>query len=277
MATIQVNFMSKSLFRTVDIQVILPVDKFDFFGASPRADKPFKTLYLLHGVFGDYHDWIKSSRIALWAEENNLAVVMPAGENMFYVDNKVYGNNYSKFIGEELVEITRKMFPLSNKREDTFIAGLSMGGYGAIHNGFKYHETFSHVAALSPALVVEDAVNSTYEDPFFLHNRSFYERFFDDLDNILKTDINPEHLIHRLNAEGVDLPKLYFACGESDDLLIGSEKLAEFLTKERIPYTYEKGPGIHDWYFWDTYIKKVLDWLPLEEKTEGLHSGNVGQ
>ena len=136
MATIQVNFMSKSLMRTVDIQVILPVDKFDFFEAVPPATKPFKTLYLLNGVFGDYHDWIKSTRIALWAEENNLAVVMPAGENMFYVDSPGIGTAYSTFIGKELVEITRKMFPLSSKCEDTFIGGLSMGGYGALYNGF---------------------------------------------------------------------------------------------------------------------------------------------
>ena len=277
MATIQVNFMSKSLMRTVDIQVILPVDKLDMFGSIARETKPFKTLYLLHGVFGDYHDWIKSTRIALWAEENNLAVVMPSGENMFYINSNEYGGSYSTFIGEELVEITRKMFPLSTKREDTFIGGLSMGGYGAIHNGFKYHETFSHVVALSPALVIEDALNSTYKEPFILRNRGFFERFFGNLENLGESDKNPNYLIHQLVTEKQDLPNLYLACGENDDLFPASEKFAEFLTKENVAFTYEKGPGIHDWYFWDTYIKKALDWLPLDAKTEGIHSGNVGK
>lgn len=84
----------------------------------------------------------------------NLAVVMPAGENAFYVDQPSIGAMHGQFIGEELVEITRKMFPLSRKREDTFIGGLSMGGFGALRNGLKYHDTFGAVICLSGALHV---------------------------------------------------------------------------------------------------------------------------
>ena len=78
--------------------------------------------------------WYTHSR---FANERGLCVVMPSGENMFYVDQEHTHNHYSQFIGEELVEMTRAMFPLSHKKEDTFIAGLSMGGYGAIVNWFK--------------------------------------------------------------------------------------------------------------------------------------------
>ena len=77
MALIQVNFMSKSLMRTVNMNVILPVDKIIFPGTPMREDKPHKTLYLLHGVFGNYTDWVCGTNIQRWAEENNLAVVMP--------------------------------------------------------------------------------------------------------------------------------------------------------------------------------------------------------
>jgi len=275
MATIQVNFMSKSLMRTVDIQVILPVDKFDFFEAVPPATKPFKTLYLLNGVFGDYHDWIKSTRIALWAEENNLAVVMPAGENMFYVDSPGIGTAYSTFIGKELVEITRKMFPLSSKCEDTFIGGLSMGGYGALYNGFKYNETFSHVVALSPALVIEKAIESTYDDPFFLQNRAFYERFFGDLTKLKNDEKNPEYLIHKKVSSEKKVPKVFVACGTSDHHFERCNKFEDFLKQEKVDFKYLTGPGGHDWIFWDEYIKKALEWLPLDEKTKGIHSGNI--
>lgn len=144
MAFIQVSFMSKTLMRTVPLQVILPVDKFTF-GQPEREEKPFKTLYLLHGIFGNETDWVHGTRIQRWAEEKNLAVVMPAGENAFYVDQPSIGAMHGQFIGEELVEITRKMFPLSRKREDTFIGGLSMGGFGALRNGLKYHDTFGAV------------------------------------------------------------------------------------------------------------------------------------
>src|SRR5690606_5786585 len=109
MALLQVNFMSKSLARTVPMNVILPVDKMTFPGMPVREDKPYKTLYLLHGVFGNYTDWVTGTNIQRWAEEKDLVVVMPSGDNMFYVDNPGVNNFYGEFIGKELVEITRKM------------------------------------------------------------------------------------------------------------------------------------------------------------------------
>ena len=111
MALIQINYVSAALQRTVPLQVILPVDKLTPDGKLP-APKKFKTLYLLHGYLGNYTDWVSGTRIQRWAEERDLAVVMPSGDNAFYVDNPTTGNNYGKFIGEELVEVTRRMFPL---------------------------------------------------------------------------------------------------------------------------------------------------------------------
>ena len=96
---------------------------------------------------------MNGTRIQAWAEANDLAVIMPSGENRFYLDDEKSGELYGEFIGKELVEFTRKLFPLSDKREDTFIAGLSMGGYGAIRNGLKYAENFGCVIGLSAALV----------------------------------------------------------------------------------------------------------------------------
>ena len=142
MALLEVNFFSKALMRPVTMNVILPADKVFFEEETEEDEKPFKTLYLLHGVMGNYTDWVTGTCIKRWAEEKNLAVVMPSGANMFYMDHPEVNENYSEFIGKELVKITRRMFPLSHKKEDTFIAGLSMGGYGAIRNGLKYHDTF---------------------------------------------------------------------------------------------------------------------------------------
>ena len=114
MAYIQVSLMSLSLMRTVPVTVILPTDKMPFPGAPAREPgKPYKTLYLLHGIFGSSVDWVTGTRIQRYAEENDLAVVMPSGDNMFYVDQPVTGNNYGQFIGQELVDFTRRSFPLS--------------------------------------------------------------------------------------------------------------------------------------------------------------------
>ena len=128
MALLQVNFVSQTLMRTVPIQVVLPVDKFSWDGARPEG--PFPTLYLLHGIFGNYTDWVSGTRIQRWAEEHNLAVVMPSGDNRFYVDQPDTQDLYGEFIGSELVDITRRMFPLSGERANTFIGGLSMGEIG---------------------------------------------------------------------------------------------------------------------------------------------------
>ena len=104
--------------------------------------KEYKTLYLLHGLLGNYTDWVTRTRIQEWAEAKNLVVVMPSGDNSFYVDQEVKNNDFGIFIGTELIEVTRKMFHLSNRRDDTFIAGLSMGGFGALRNGLKYYSKF---------------------------------------------------------------------------------------------------------------------------------------
>ena len=120
MALMEVNFFSKALMRPITMNVILPADKVFFEEETEEDNKPFKTLYLLHGVMGNYTDWVTGTCIKRWAEEKNLAVVMPSGANMFYMDHPDANENYSEFIGKELVKITRRMFPLSHKKEDTF-------------------------------------------------------------------------------------------------------------------------------------------------------------
>ena len=111
MALIQCNFISKSLMRTVPINVVLPTDKLSFPGQPVPEEKPLKTLYLLHGVFGNYTDWVSGTRIQPWAEERNLAVVMPSGDNQFYVDNHRSNALYGTFIGQELVDIVEGFAP----------------------------------------------------------------------------------------------------------------------------------------------------------------------
>ncbi|MDE7015763.1 MAG: esterase family protein [Kineothrix sp.] len=276
MAYLQMSILSQSLMRTVSVNVILPVDKMVSPGMPERGDKPYKTLYLLHGVFGSHVDWVNGTNIQRWAEDSNLAVVMPAGENMFYVDQEASHNYYGEFIGKELVERTRKMFPLSKQREDTYIAGLSMGGYGAMRNGLKYHETFGCIAGLSVASIIDDIEKRTDDVPFFLQSRAYAESIFGDLDKVAKTDKNPKWLAQKLVEEKAELPEIYIACGLEDSLLEKNQDLQEYLKKLGFNVTYEEGPGAHEWDFWNRYIKRVLDWLPLEGRQAGVNSGNVG-
>lgn len=270
MALLQVNFFSSALKRTVPMTVILPVDKV-FGGEEESGAKPcFKTLYLLHGLLGNCTDWAMNTRILQWAEAKNLAVVMPSGDNSFYVDQLTPNNDYGDFIGRELVEITRKMFPLSHRREDTFLAGLSMGGFGAIRNGLVYSETFGYIAGLSSAL-------HFFEMPFDSTGRSLMreEGVFGNLPQASLTNKNPRVALQQLQARKVPLPKFYMACGLQDSLLLANRSFRDFLLEQGAQLTYEETEGEHNWDFWNDQIQKVLAWLPLDEAREGLNSGNV--
>ena len=269
MALIQVNYVSAALQRTVPLQVILPVDKLTPDGKLPKQ-KPFKTLYLLHGYLGNYTDWVSGTRIQRWAEERDLCVVMPSGDNGFYVDRPATANCYGQFIGEELVEVTRRMFPLSRKREDTFIGGLSMGGFGAMRNGLKYHKTFGAVISLSGVLELFEEWKKAPVGA----DCAFQEGLFGTLESAVNTDKNPIWLAKRL-AGKKNLPNIYIACGTEDFLLTHSRNFRDLLIENGFSVTYEEGPGGHEWDFWDTYIKKVLDWLPLADANQGINSGNV--
>lgn len=279
MAVFHVNFMAETLGRTVPLCVILPTDKV-YFGDAPRreAARPYKTLYLLHGIIGSEIDWLYGTRIQRYAEERDLAVVMPAGENGFYVDQPWNCAMYGEFIGRELVEFTRKSFPLSHAREDTYIGGLSMGGFEAMRNGLKYHETFGAIISLSGAYIADESLLVKVEQPRFPSESEEYKHscFGPDLQAALESDINPAVLIETLSRDGIEFPDIYMACGEQDSLLEKNDAIVKVLSDHGVKHLYETGPGAHEWDFWDTYIKRALDWLPLEDKVVGVSSGNVG-
>lgn len=270
MALLQVSYLSKALFRTVPLYVILPSDKIDYrtFGYANDRGKKFKTLYLLHGLLGDCSDWVNGTRIRRWAEEKNLAVVMPSGDNAFYIDYPGTKNNYSTFIGKELVEVTRNMFPLSDKRDDTYIAGLSMGGYGALRNGIVYSDTFSHVAGLSSATHLFDGKE---HDAMLMDEKAI----FGDMEKAAKTDLNPTVAFDNLLKENRPVPKFYISCGTEDGLFDANVEFKNYLVGKGADVTWDEEKRGHDWDFWDSQIKKVLDWLPLEGENLGLGSGNV--
>lgn len=254
MALIQVNYLSKALFRTVPINVILPVDKFDADTDSylmPEGHK-FKTLYLLHGLLGNYIDWVSRTRIQMWAEEKDLAVVMPSGDNAFYLKSRTPWNDYETFIGKELVEMTRRMFPLSERREDTYIAGLSMGGFGAIRNGIVFSETFSHVAGLSAALHIFDDLSEEANIGLF-----------EDIKQASETNMNPKVALEEMLEGKRKRPAFYMACGKRDDLMKTNVEFRDLLIKNGLDVTWDEDDAGHDWDFWDSQIRKVLEWLPL--------------
>lgn len=271
MALLQMSYLSRALHRTVPVQVILPCDKIDDEREEycMREGEVFPTLYLLHGLIGNFTDWVSGTRIQRWAEERNLAVVMPSGDNAFYIEGMTPYSDYGEFVGKELVDVTRNMFPLSRRREDTFIAGLSMGGFGAIRNGIRYSGTFSRVAAYSAAMHV-------FEEPGKpIAGEERNPAFREYLAAAAKTDRNPRVALADLLREGRPLPAFYLSCGTEDSLLPWSRLYRDLLRGAGAEVTYEEEPGAHEWDFWDRQIRKTLDWLPLGAADSGMGSGNV--
>ena len=172
--------------------------------------------------------------------------------------------------------MTRKMFPLSKKREDTFIGGLSMGGFGALRNGLKYSDTFGYIVALSGALLVDGMPGRNNDVAMFIDSRDYAESCFGNLDELLESDKNPKYIVEQMLKAGKTFPEIYMACGTEDGLLGVNREMAAFLKDHQVNVTYEEGAGNHEWDFWDTYIKKAIEWLPTENNGQGINSGNIG-
>lgn len=274
MAQVQIDFFSNALRRTVNIKMIIPTDKHVHPGSPVPEKKDFKTLYLLHGIFGNDTDWISGTRVQMWAEDHNLAVVMPSGENKFYVDNPVSGDLFGTFLGEELVRFTRDTFPLSQKREDTFIGGLSMGGYGAFINGLKYHDTFGRICAFSSALILEKYSNGNNKSNNLIDRKSFYESSFGPFEGVPGSDKDYYYLAEEM-ADKENRPLIYMACGTEDPLTADNRKFRDFLREKGYDLTYEEWKGHHDWIFWDQCIDRVMGWLPVDPSIRGIGSGNT--
>lgn len=247
----------KSLQRRTSISVILPSDNIHFLEDREEiVPQPYKTLYLLHGLYGSDDIILANTSVQKFAEDSGIAIVIPCGDNSFYVDNKKAHAHYGRYVGQELLDITRNIFPLSHKREDTFIAGFSMGGYGAVRNGLKYFKNFSKIGMISPALITDDLVNYT-DDNNVLYSKEFYESIFGDLDKIEGSDINPRYLIE--HAE--DIPDIYLACGIDDFLFSKCADFYLFLREKEIDATFVGDEGEHTWEFFDKYIKEFIKTL----------------
>lgn len=277
MAFMEVNFYSNSLMRTATVNVIIPTDKRTGLGQL-AAPAEFPVLYLLHGILGNYTDWVNGTTVQAIADTYNLCVVMPSGDNKFYVDSSQSGDKYGTFISEELPDFIERTFPVSRKREDTFLAGLSMGGFGSAVNGLKHPEKFSCLGLFSAALIKNQILNSRDEDVKDLLTKKNYEVMFDLEDaKDYEGSVNDYDLLAEKAAENAqELPKIWMACGTEDSLHGADEAFAKKLKKLGYDVTWSDWKGKHDWIFWQECIEKFIPWLPLEKGAAGRSSGNVG-
>lgn len=252
MALYDISFYSQSLIRPVSFQMFLPND--------PREGTDtgnIRTLFLLHGYTGAAGLWGHEQL----AEQYRVALVMPSGENAFYLDGLSTGHKFATFLGQELVGYLRRTFRLAQTPEETGICGLSMGGFGALHTGLAYPETFGWIGAMSSALIVHSIAHMKPGQSDSVANYDYYHECFGDLETVEERDTNPEVQIDALKAAGRTLPQIYLCCGTEDFLLEHNRTLHRFLTDRDVPHVYRESKGNHDGVFWNEYTPKIMEWM----------------
>lgn len=242
MAYLKCSVYSSSLKQWIWFDAIIP---------QKRRDN-IKTLYLLHGMKYDYSSWIRRTNVEQYAEEAEIAVIIPDGGRSFYTD-MVNGRNYYTYVSKELVEITRNMFHLSEHRDNTCIGGLSMGGYGAFRIALLNPETFGRAASLSGAMDV-----SVLKDDFWERENHLITGGMQDLHG---SEYDLLHLANKLLESDRPTPKLYQACGTEDFVYEANVKFRDFIKVKGFKYMYDEGPGKHDWRYWQMHIKDVVNFV----------------
>nr|WP_317378431.1 alpha/beta hydrolase family protein [uncultured Faecalimonas sp.] len=268
MSVLQINKYSIALSRLITFHVILPDDAIPMMieGNKNYERKP-KTLYLLHGFSGNTTDWLYGSRIQELAMKYNLAVVLPSGENSFYLNGKGTGRAYETFVGVELPDYCTKTFGFSDKPEDNFIGGLSMGGFGAIHTALKYPKRFGKMFGLSSAMIQYDIAGMKPGEKNEIADYDYYLQVFGNLEHLDTSENNPDYLIREKKKRGEKIQPVFMACGTEDFILKNNRVFRDFLNSQNVDLTYYESEGIHDWKFWNQYLEPAICW-GLEEKVE---------
>lgn len=259
MARLLIEYFSNALRRTTSFEMMIPNDaRADLpWENTAAAPKPMSTLFLLHGYTGKAGNWVPEGL----PEKYNFAIVMPTAENSFYLNGEATGTAYQTMVGEELVDYVRKTFHLANGLEDTCIAGLSMGGFGALHTGLAYPDRFGKIGALSSAYIIHEVAKMKPGEGNDVANYAYYRSVFGDPETLLERDENPEVLVRKLKAAGAKIPEIYLCCGTEDFLIENNRGLHRFLEAEGVPHEYRESKGIHDMVFWHEYIAKIVEWM----------------
>ncbi|MGP4041976.1 alpha/beta hydrolase [Gracilibacillus sp. D59] len=262
MALIKCDFFSEVLTLSTSMTVILPEETTTQIGLkNNRSDGKLPVLYLLHGFSDDHSIWSRRTSIERYAAEYGIAVIMPQVDHSFYT-NMQYGKKYWTFISEELPRIARSFFPLSTKREDNFVAGLSMGGYGAFKWALRMPEQFAAAASLSGVLDIATHIKKDREKDDPVGNELYY--VFGDQD-LYGTDHDLFAVVKNLLERGQELPQLFQACGTEDFLWEDNRKFFQFAEENNLPLVHTFSAGTHEWGYWDEKIKEVLAWLPIKK------------
>jgi putative tributyrin esterase len=261
MAHLRCDFFSDTLSLSTSMTVILPQPTQNQIGMAGKAgEEPPPVLYLLHGLSDDDTIWLRRTSIERYVAELGWAVVMPQVHRSFYSD-EVYGGRFWTFVSEELPEIVSRFFRVSTARADTFVAGLSMGGYGAMKLALRQPDRFAAAASLSGALDLKAMVAAGLQRP---EDPALFTRVLGPGTELVAND-DLLDLVRR--ADAGSLPALYACCGTDDPLLPANHSFAAACAEAGVPVATSWSEGGHDWGYWDDRIVAVLDYFTARGRT----------
>ena len=248
------HFYSEVLGIQTAAYILLPQPQ-----VAAQSSSPIPVLYLLHGLSDDHTMWLRQTRVEQYAQRYRLAVVMPAANRSFYMD-MAHGAKYETFVSRELPSVIERYFPVCRKRSGRFIAGLSMGGYGALINGLRYSDTFSKIGMLSPALGMYPE-NGKMQPGSPLHRESMLA-LLGDPEHYHGSYRDYEAAMRKALEKPQDMPRLFLACGTEDPLVYQAGRdFAHRMQAEGAPMTYYEAQGGHDHVFWKHAMTPLCEFL----------------
>jgi putative tributyrin esterase len=244
------SLYAPSLQRTKRFMVLLPV-QYDSISRYP-------VLYLLHGLGGDYTNWTTLTRIYDYSADHRCIIVMPDGEDSWYANS--VGNakdRFDDYLSDDLPSYVRQKYPIDTLRQG--IAGLSMGGYGALTQAVRHPGRYIFAGSLSGSVNVPRDIEQREKNSALLPTAWNLKRIFGEQSNPARSAYDLLILAARANPDS--LPYLYLAIGIQDPLpgfLAGHRDLVAILARREIAYEYHETPGAHTWKYWEREVRPLL-------------------
>lgn len=222
-----------------------------------RMEGPFPVLYLLHGLSDDHTAWARRSRVESYVEDLPLIVVMPNGERSFYTDSRSNPKAaFETFMTRDLIGWVDATYRTIPERAGRVIAGLSMGGYGALKLALKHPDLYRAAVSHSGAVEFASAPFADRDEQWRLE----YEPVFGE-----NPQGGPEDVFALAEqADRETMPALRIDCGVDDFLIEHNRRLHEHLLNLNVPHEYAEFPGAHTWEYWDTHIQDALIYFARE-------------
>ncbi|MDQ6787467.1 MAG: esterase family protein [Acidobacteriota bacterium] len=248
-----VNFFSRLNNRELPYCAILPANYED------RPDEKFPVLYLLHGLFGRFDNWLTNTDLIEYAGQFSFIIICAEGGDSWYTDSTEIKNHlFESYIIEELIPEVENKFKVRGERNSRAIAGLSMGGYGAFKLAFRRPDLFSLAASMSGAFHAA-AIFENQNSVEWNELKPSILNVFGKEEGKIRQANDLFHLANNFPAENIHLlPYFYLDCGSEDSFLPLNIKFAELLQKRKMTFEFHEPCGGHDWEYWNRQLPSIL-------------------